>query len=201
MDTEGPTWTNRFDDTNLSGSVAIVKLFLRYANQKASDPWAIATGWLIAPDLIVTAGNSAFDWPCKLGRLTHAKAYIGYNGKASVNNPTSSTQFRQGDQVATPAEWLRSRGIRSYNVAFIKVDQPFTEAIPFDFQDTPPNGTSSLGIVGYAGDIADQNTGEKGAHIYEMFSNISWNLEDSEYSMLEYNIDPYGGKFSEIRRC
>ena len=177
-----------------------MKLFLRYANQKASDPWVTATGWLIASDLIVTAGNSAFNWSYKMGRLSQVKAYIGYNGKASANEPTYSTQFRQGNQVAANAEWLRSKGNRSYNVAFIKVDQPFTGVVPINFQDTAPSGTSFLGIVSYAGDIADQNTGEKGAHMYELFSSTTWNLEESEYSMLEYNIDPCGGTLFEYCR-
>lgn len=176
-----------------------MKLFLRYANQKANDPWMIATGWLIAPDLIVTAGNSAFDWSYKMGRLTQVKAYVGYNGRASAEDPNSSVQFQQGDQVATTAEWLRSKGIRAYNLAFIKVRQPFTGIVPIKFQDTPRNGLSSLGVVGYAGDIADQFTGETGARMYESFSNTRWNLEDSEYTMLEYDIDSYGGKLSRSR--
>jgi hypothetical protein len=43
-------------------SIAIVKLFLKYENQPASAKWPIATGWLIRPDLLVTAGHCAFDW-------------------------------------------------------------------------------------------------------------------------------------------
>ncbi|MCJ1265004.1 hypothetical protein MMC22_004879 [Lobaria immixta] len=160
---------------------SIVKLFLRYASQEPNDPWITATGWLIAPDLIVTAGHSAFDWFYKMGRLTQVKAYVGYNGRASAEDPTSSVQFRQGNQVATTAEWLRSKGVRAYNLAFIKVHQPFTGIVPVKFQDTPRTGRSSLGVVGYAGDIADQSTGEKGARMYESFSNTRWNLEDSEY--------------------
>lgn len=173
-----------------------MKLFLRYASQKESDPWMIATGWLIAPDLIVTAGHSAFDWSYKMGRLAQVKAYVGYNGRASAGDPTS-VQFQPGGQVATTAEWLRSKGIRAYNLAFIKVQKPFTGIVPINFQDTPRSGISSLGVVGYAGDIVDDSTGENGARMYESFSNTGWNLEDSEYTMLEYDIDSYGGKWSD----
>ena len=171
-----------------------MKLFLRYTNQKASDPWVMATGWLAAPDLVVTAGQSAYDWSYKMGHLTQVKAYIGYNGKASIRDP--NVQFRQGSLVATTAEWLRSKGVRAYDIAFIKLQQPFSRVNPIKFEDTPKSGLASLGIVGYAGDIADKYTGEKGAHMYEVFSDINWNLEDSEYAMLEYTLDPYGGKLS-----
>ncbi|MCJ1462448.1 hypothetical protein MMC07_001049 [Pseudocyphellaria aurata] len=176
---------------------SIVKLFLRYASQRESDPWTIATGWLIAPDLIVTAGHSAFDWSHKMGRLAQVKVYVGYNGRASAWDPTS-VQFQQGRQVATTTEWLKSKGFRGYNLAFIKVQNPFTGIVPIKFQDTPRSGISSLGVVGYAGDIVDFSTGEKGARMYESFSNTRWNLEDSEYTMLEYDIDSYGGKWSDL---
>lgn len=171
-----------------------MKLFFRYTNQKASDPWTIGTGWLIEPDLIVTAGHYAFDWSYKKGRLTQVKAYIGYNGKASVDDPQIATQFRQGSQVATPSEWLRSKGMKAYDVAFIKVRQPFTGIVPFEFEDTPRSALSSIGLVGYAGDLTDRFSGEKGAHVYEVFQNTEWNLEKSEYTMLEYVLDPYGGE-------
>ena len=171
-----------------------MKLFLRYANQKASDPWIIGTGWLVTPDLIVTAGHYAFDWSHKNGRLTQVKAYIGYNGKASADDPQSAVQFQQGGQVATPSEWLRSKGMKAYDLAFIKVQQPFTGIVPIDFEDTPRNALSTIGLAGYAGDITDRFSGEKGAHMYEVFFNTEWDLEQSEYIMLESALDPYGGK-------
>lgn len=171
-----------------------MKLFLRYTNQKASDPLTIATGWLIAPDLIVTAGHSVFDWTYKKGRLTQAKAYIGYNGKASSDDLKSAVQFQPASQVAAPSEWLRSKGMKAYDLAFIKVQQPFTGIVPIKFEDTPKSALSTIGLVGYAGNIADQHSGEKGAHMYEIFQNTNWDLENSEYAMLEYALDPYGGE-------
>lgn len=178
-----------------------MKLFLRYSNQRASDSWTTGTGWLIAPDLIVTAGHHAFDWSYKKGRLAQVKAYVGYNGKSSIDDPQIAAEFRQGSQVATPSEWLRSKGMKAYDVAFIKVHQPFTEVVPFEFEDTPKSTLSNIGVVGYAGDITDRFTGEKGAHMYEVFQNIEWNLEKSEYTMLEYALDPYGGKCEELFGC
>ncbi|KAL9016776.1 MAG: hypothetical protein Q9185_005906 [Variospora sp. 1 TL-2023] len=37
---------------------SIVKLFLRFQNAVNPGSWAIATGWLITPDILVTAGQS-----------------------------------------------------------------------------------------------------------------------------------------------
>ena len=178
-----------------------MKLFLRYTNQKASDPWVVTTGWLIAPDLIVTAGHSVFDWTYKKGRLTQAKAYIGYNGKASFDDLKFAVQFQPGSQVATPSEWLKGNGMKAYDLAFIKVQQPFTGIVPIKFDDTPKSALSTIGLVGYAADIIDQRSGEKGAHLYEIFQNTNWNLENSEYTMLEYALDPYGGKHFEFSDC
>lgn len=49
-------------DAKLRARQAIVKLFLKYEGQPATAKWPIATGWLIRPDLLVTAGHCAFDW-------------------------------------------------------------------------------------------------------------------------------------------
>ena len=155
----------------------------------------MATGWLISPDVIVTAGHCVFDWSYQMGHLVEVKAYIGYNGKESVKN-SKSVQFRHGARVATTAEWLRSKGLRAYDLAFIKVQEAFTGVTPIRFEDTPKSGSAILKIVAYAGDLTAKSGGEKGAHIYEMSSSTSWNLEDSDYAMLEHNMDPYNGMFS-----
>ena len=153
----------------------------------------MATGWLIASDLIVTAGHTAFDWSYRLGQLTHAKAYIGYDGKTSVDDPSSSVQFQAGERVATTSEWLRSKGMRAYDLAFIKVRGSFTDVHPMKYEDTPKSGMAILGLVGYPGDLTDKYSEEKGAHMYETFTSCTWDLESSEYTMLEYALDPYGG--------
>lgn len=87
--------------------------------------------------------------------------------------------------------------MKAYDLAFIKVQQPFTEIVPIDFEDTPRSEISTIGLAGYAGDITDRFSGEKGAHMYEVFLNTGWDLEDSEYIMLEYALDPFGGKHSD----
>jgi V8-like Glu-specific endopeptidase len=166
-----------------------VKLFLRYQNQKAKDPWAMATGWLIKDNIMVTAGHCAFDWTHKMGRVTQVKAYIGYNGKKSTGDRT--VQFRKGKRVVTTSEWL-TQPDRAHDVSLIQLDEPFTDIKPIQYADTPMSDKTMLGVVGYPGDLKN-DSGEPGAEMYKMFLNVDYNLSRSKDRMLEYPIDTYGG--------
>lgn len=175
-------------------TLAIVKLFCRYEKQKPNAKWPIATGWLIRPDLLVTAGHCAFDWGHNLGQLAQVKAYIGYSGQGSINDPKAGVQFRFGKRVATTLEWLTAKGNRNFDVAFIQLEAPFTGIEPFRFADTPVQGSLSIGVVGYPGDLKDR-AGEPGAEMYEMFLQTNYNLAESQWRMLEYKIDTFGGTY------
>ena len=140
---------------------------LHYEGQGNKDVWCMGTGWLIAPDLLVTAGHCSYDWTHKLGKLTKVKAFIGYNGKESIDLPI--TQFRSGKRVACPAEWLKGP-TRTYDVSFILVDKPFTGIKPIKYADTPAKGSLTLGVVGYPGDL------ERGEHMYEHFIDSKFDL-------------------------
>ncbi|KAI4230203.1 MAG: hypothetical protein LQ349_006282 [Xanthoria aureola] len=170
---------------------SIVKLFLRFQNAVNAGSWAIATGWLIAPDLLVTAGHCVFDWGYNQGKLVEIKAYIGYHGKTNANDP--NVQFRKGKRVTTTPDWLKSGKYRSADLALIKVEPPFENVTPINYTDTPANGLAKLGVVGYPGDLRDSKTGEAGAHMYESYEPTSWSLAKNEYGMLEYQVDTYGG--------
>jgi V8-like Glu-specific endopeptidase len=141
-----------------------VKLFLRFAGQQGGTSWAMATGWLIEPDLLVTAGHCANDWSHNYGKLTHVKAYIGYTGKEAVSE-ANQVQMRMGIKVATTESWLTkgdtdSRG----DVSFICLNKPFTGVTPFKYVPTPMTGVNErIGVVGYPGDLMKRGTGEKGA--------------------------------------
>ncbi|KAH0555794.1 hypothetical protein GP486_006262 [Trichoglossum hirsutum] len=174
-----------------SGGVyrSVVKLFLRYQNQKPNDPWAMATGWLIKDDIMVTAGHCAFDWTHKMGRLTQVKAYIGYHGKESIGEP--SVQFRKGKRVVTTSEWLTAPN-RSHDVSLIQLTKPFTDVKPIKYADTPMSDAAILGVVGFPGDLTNAS-GEPGAEMYQMFLNTEYDLAKSKDRMLEYEIDTYGG--------
>ncbi|KAF3005596.1 hypothetical protein E8E13_000698 [Curvularia kusanoi] len=172
----------------------IVKLFLRFAGQQDGASWAMATGWLIEPDLLVTAGHCANDWSHNYGKLTHAKAYIGYTGKEAVSE-ANHVQMRMGIKVAAPESWLAKGNTDSRgDVSLIRLNKPFTGVKPFKYVPTPVTGTNEyLGVVGYPGDLVKRSTGEKGALMYEMFAPVNYTLEGSKSKMLQYTIDTFGG--------
>jgi V8-like Glu-specific endopeptidase len=124
----------------------------------------MATGWLIADDVLVTAGHCANDWSHNYGRLSHVKAYIGYTGKEAVSE-AHQVQMRMGIKVATTESWLTKGSTDSRgDVSFIRLNKPFTGVTPIKYAQTPMAGTGErLGVVGYPGDLMKQSTREKGA--------------------------------------
>ena len=49
-------------------------------------------------------------------------------------------------------------------------------------------------MVGYPGDLTDAVSREKGAFMYEMFLQTEFDLAEQEDTMLQYQIDTFGGK-------
>ncbi|KAK6537416.1 hypothetical protein TWF694_011603 [Orbilia ellipsospora] len=178
---------------------AIVKLFLLYDGQTSSGvtedeaTWAIATGWLIAGDLVVTAGHCAYDYSHNLGRLIKVKAYVGYNGKDSIG--TDAVEFRYGSAIATTEGWINTDGGNEpRDVSMIKLESPFTTVKSYcKWKQTPiSENAADLGVVGYPGDIVNDK-GERGATMYKMFRQTNYDLNSSKLHMLQYQIDTYGG--------
>ena len=172
--------------------LAIVKLFIHYEFQKPGS-WAMGTGWLISPDIFVTAGHCSYDWSHKMGRAVEVKAYIGYSGRDSEKSP--DVQFRRVKRVVTTEGWVKTKGQKSFDVSFMQVETPFTSIRPIRFEETPAKGNLVLGVVGYPGDLSDKRTGEKGAHMYEMFLPTDFDLSLQADTMLEYQIDTFGGQY------
>lgn len=157
----------------------------------------MGTGWLVRPDLVITAGHVIYDWGYHLGATSQMKCYIGYNGRESVLSPTVQTRF--GRLVMTPAEWLQtSDNRRQRDVAFVKLDRPFTGDLQlFRFVNTPSSARALLGVVGYPGDrILQDRAGrsETGAQMYEMFKETDYDLEKNELNMIEYQISTFRGQ-------
>ncbi|KAK0610696.1 hypothetical protein B0T17DRAFT_500616, partial [Bombardia bombarda] len=188
---------------------AIVKILMRYEGQKEDGSdlrWAMGTGYLISPDTFITAGHCVFDRSNDntgkgggLGRVKLMKCFIGYRGRASINEKDDSTvQSRKAIKTATTAGWLTT-GDRRGDVAFVKIDRPFTAVKGlnnFNIQDTPIQETGAqLGIVGYPGD--KYLIKEKGAEMYESFESIDFNLDTSNLHMLQYKISTFKGILPE----
>ncbi|KAI0817091.1 trypsin-like cysteine/serine peptidase domain-containing protein [Xylaria sp. FL0064] len=182
---------------------AIVKLQMRYEKQSADDhAYAMGTGWLISPNMLVTAGHNVYSWAGiegGLGRAVHINCYIGYHGRDSIDSPT--VQHRFAKTIVTTAEWLTSKDNRHRDVAFIQLDRPFTGNLRvFSYKPTPKAGDEMLGVVGYPADksLADKDgREEKGALMYEMFNDVQYNLEDKKNNtlqMLKYRISTFGGQ-------
>lgn len=181
-------------------NIAIVKLQMRYEGQGKDSPgWYMGTGWLIAPDIMVTAGHNVYNWAGNgLGKATIIKCHIGYQGKESIGKP--GVQTRHAKRCVTSAEWLASKDNRHRDFAFIQVDKPFTGNLRlFSYGKTPPNGCEMLGVVGYPGDRTIKDSygrPERGAEMYVEFDKVNYHLTTDTKSpgMLTYRISTYGGQ-------
>ncbi|KAJ3536549.1 hypothetical protein NM208_g6666 [Fusarium decemcellulare] len=178
---------------------SIVKIQARFENKNKGQPvWMMGTGWLIRPDVLVTAGHVVYDWGHRYGAATQIKCFIGYNGRASVKTP--QVQARHGVNVITTAEWIEAANNRTRDVAFIQVNLPFTGNLrTFNYINTPLSGHGTLlGIVGYPGDKClpdtDGGSDEYGAQMYEEYAKNSYNIEESPRNMVEYRVSTYGGQ-------
>ena len=169
---------------------------MEFEFQKPGSAPMMGTGWLIQPDVFVTAGHCSYDWAHKLGRATLVKAYIGYSGKGSVQS--KDVQFRTVKRIVTTEGWVKTKGQKSFDVSFMQVDRPFTDVNPTRYEQTPATGDLVIGVVGYPGDLKDPTTGEGGAHMYEMFLRTQYNLAEQADTMLEYQIDTFGGKPTQM---
>ncbi|KAJ4248445.1 hypothetical protein NW762_012782 [Fusarium torreyae] len=187
-----------FSDLQEGGKYrSIVKIQARF-DAKGKSVWMMGTGWLIRPDLLVTAGHVVYDWGYGYGAASQIKCYIGYNGRASVK--TAQVQARYGINVVTTEGWIKESGNRPLDVAFIQVDRAFTGNLrTFNYVNTPLTGHKTLlGVVGYPGDksLVDIETGdeEKGAQMYEEYARNDYDVEASSRHMVEYRISTFGGQ-------
>ncbi|KAL6915578.1 hypothetical protein FSST1_007073 [Fusarium sambucinum] len=176
---------------------SIVKIQARFEG-KGKPVWMMGTGWLIRPDVLVTAGHVVYDWGRRYGAASQIRCFIGYNGRASLQ--TSQVQARYGVKVISTEEWLQDSGNRPRDLAFIQVDRAFTGNLrSFNYVNTPPSGHKTLlGVVGYPGDksLKDPETGdeEKGAQMYEEYAKNDYEIADSARHMVEYQISTFGGQ-------
>ncbi|KAF4947081.1 hypothetical protein FGADI_10711 [Fusarium gaditjirri] len=181
------------DDIKPGGKYySIVKLQIRFEKQRSGDSrWAMGTGWLIEPDVVVTAGHCAFDHTYNFGRAVQVRAYIGYNGKDSVG--PGGAQFRKGIKIVTPKEWIASDINRAHDVSMIVLDSKFDDVEPIAFNPTETFVNDlELGVVGYPADKTLHD--EPGAQMYEMYKKTTCDLSKTSLNMLEYTISSAAGQ-------
>ncbi|KAJ6515457.1 hypothetical protein C8R45DRAFT_209671 [Mycena sanguinolenta] len=178
---------------------SIVKIQSRFRNYEGEDVWMMGTGWLIRPDLLVTAGHVVYDHAYGCGATTQIKCYIGYNGAQSVPKRGSTeenipaVQARYGSKIVTTEPWVKETDARPRDVAFIRVHKPFVGKLNlFKFTDTISPARLRVGIVGYPGD--KDLDGEKGAQMYELFDNTAIDLQQHRRHMITYHISTFGGQ-------
>ena len=170
--------------------LAILKLFIKYENL-GENKFAHGTGWLIRPDVMVTAGHNVYSWKQNAGRAREILAYAGYNGRGSIDSATVET--RRAKKVVTTSQWLSNRGSMAHDFALVQFDKPFEGVMPFEYIETPAQGDLELGVVGYPADLVDGETGERGAHMYELFEKTKYDLTEQKDTMLQHAIDCEGG--------
>nr|RBQ89683.1 hypothetical protein FVER53263_13663 [Fusarium verticillioides] len=164
---------------------SIVKLQIRFEGQDPSDTrHAQATGWLIMPHLIVTAAHCVYDHTYDFGKAIQVRAYVGYNGKNSIDKP--GVQFRRGLKVVVPKDWIISDTNRGSDVAFIKVDE-FSDIVRIAQQ--PTNGIVEKMFRSVAGYPCDKSLAdERGAQMYEMSKITDCDVSKTAFNLLEHTI-------------
>ncbi|KAJ5636305.1 uncharacterized protein N7484_009618 [Penicillium longicatenatum] len=161
---------------------AICKLFMRFSRNKKYD--YIGTGWLIANDIVVTAGHCLYD--NNGGYLESIKAYIGYQGPEATALQRNQCEMRLGRIAVLPVMYIKTSHTL-HDVGFIKLDRPFENVTPFVPQDTPRAASGiRLGVVGYPGDI------NSGNDMFEHWDITEINLSKDRY--LSYSIDTEVGE-------
>ncbi|KAK2689393.1 hypothetical protein QWA68_011886 [Fusarium oxysporum] len=144
---------------------SIAKLQIQFEGQDPSDArHAQATGWLIMPHLIITAAHCVYDHTYNYGKAVHVRAFVGYNGKNSIDQP--GVQFRRGLRAVIPKDWIISDINRASDVAFIKVEE-FNNIVRISQQ--PTTGVVNKMLLSVVGYRCGKSLGdERGAQMYEM---------------------------------
>ncbi|KAN0083298.1 hypothetical protein V8E54_002386 [Elaphomyces granulatus] len=77
------------------------KVEMLFKAKGKNDRRGSGTGWLLQPDIVVTAAHCIFDWQLSMGRACAIKAFLGYAGKSSLGN--ANVQVRDVARVLVPS--------------------------------------------------------------------------------------------------
>jgi V8-like Glu-specific endopeptidase len=86
----------------------------------------VGTGWLIADDIIVTAGHCLYD--SKGGYLQYIKAYVGYVGPESDAKQDKNCQMRLGKHATAPVEYIKTSNL-VHDVGFVSRNPTHRSAV------------------------------------------------------------------------
>jgi hypothetical protein len=159
--------------------------------------WTMGTGWLIRPDLVVTAGHNVFSKSYG-GQARRIKCWIGYNGRANINE--GYVQHRKAVNIVTTGVWYTQakNDRRLRDVALIQVSKPFEGQLKiFSVMETPSKiNNENLIVVGYPGDLRDdRDNADIGAHMWYGKRKTICDIGKGSH-MIEYKIDTYGGTYA-----
>lgn len=164
----------------------------------------MGTGWLIADNLIVTAGHCAFG--ADVGYLKWMRVHIGYSGPESVGKPSHKVTYAVS--VSMPAEYLKAEtGV--HDVSFVSRRQPFASSTwsgrPMLTRRRSNSRTISKNLAP-AANLSGTKTPrfsqtflsaslarEFGAYMYEHWADVQIDLARSR-GVLEYKVDTTGGQ-------
>lgn len=77
---------------------------MRFSRNQKYD--YMGTGWLIANDIVVTAGHCLYD--ANGGYLESIRAYIGYQGPEDTALQRNQCQMRLGRTAVLPVEYIKT---------------------------------------------------------------------------------------------
>ncbi|KAE8412388.1 trypsin-like cysteine/serine peptidase domain-containing protein [Aspergillus pseudocaelatus] len=163
---------------------AVCKLFVHF-NKQEEERFAMATGWLIDEDTVITAGHCAYK--PSYGRATDIRIFLGYNGQSSVK--TKEVQGRRGKYIAVHWGYF-DKCQKEYDLAVIKTDKAFENVTGFLWQDCPiEEKDAQLTVVGYPGDTP---ANEEGEYMHYSEGKTTFDLRELDY-MLLHHLDTAGG--------
>jgi len=152
---------------------------------------ARGTGWLIDNNTVITAAHNLYN-PSEKRHAIKVNVFVGYTGEN-----TTALVRREGRQAqAAVVHWgYYATGQEHYDFAVLRLKSPFKDVRSIPFRATPSatQHSTKLRVVGYPGDLPEDDEKLRGHIMYRSQCRIAaYNLEDDGYQ-LRYLLDTYKG--------
>ncbi|KAJ8522552.1 hypothetical protein ONZ45_g849 [Pleurotus djamor] len=159
---------------------SIVKIRARFLVDGVQK-WFVATGFLVDKQIVVTAGHAVFR--VGDGWCNEVEVWVGYG----LANKGTHPQCRYAHSVITTEQWRGQQNPR-FDVAFIRVHEPFTGHLNVLRCGSMPSGTGVLHIIGYPRDR------DGGVQMYGEDALTTWNVNTDRRHMIKYQISTNSGQ-------